>query len=101
MNFDLSESEALIGRTARDYARKRLAPAAAAIDEQERFPEAELRELAQLGMMGINVPAALGGAEAGAVAYAVALTEIARGCASTAVTMAVTNMVAETICRFG
>jgi alkylation response protein AidB-like acyl-CoA dehydrogenase len=51
--------------------------------------------------MGVNVPAALGGAEAGAVAYALAMIEIARGCASTAVTMAVTNMVAEIICRYG
>src|SRR5262249_52821153 len=59
------------------------------------------RGLAELGMMGVNVPAALGGAEAGAVAYALAMIEIARGCASTAVTMAVTNMVAEIISRYG
>jgi len=51
--------------------------------------------------MGVNVPASLGGAEAGPVAYALAMMEIARGCASTAVTMAVTNMVAEIITRFG
>lgn len=101
MDFALSESERLIQRTAREFAEKRLRPVAAEIDESERFPLDELRALADLGMMGVNVPAALGGAEAGAVAYALAMIEIARGCASTAVTMAVTNMVAEIIVRYG
>jgi alkylation response protein AidB-like acyl-CoA dehydrogenase len=101
VEFALSESEQLIQRTARDFAEKHLRPVAAGIDEHERFPSEELRQLAELGMMGVNVPAALGGAEAGAVAYALAMIEIARGCASTAVTMAVTNMVAEIICRYG
>jgi alkylation response protein AidB-like acyl-CoA dehydrogenase len=101
MDFAPSESEQLIQRTAREFADKRLRPVAAEIDQNERFPLQELRSLAELGMMGVNVPAALGGAEAGAVAYALAMIEIARGCASTAVTMAVTNMVAEIICRYG
>jgi alkylation response protein AidB-like acyl-CoA dehydrogenase len=101
MDLLLSETELLIQKTARDYAERRLAPAAAEIDEHERFPEAELRGLAELGLMGVNVPASLGGAEAGAVAYALSMIEVARGCASTAVTMAVTNMVGEIICRFG
>ena len=51
--------------------------------------------------MAVNVPAELGGAGAGAVAYALAMQEIARACASTAVTMSVTNMVGEAIARFG
>jgi alkylation response protein AidB-like acyl-CoA dehydrogenase len=51
--------------------------------------------------MGVNIPSALGGAEAGVVAYALAMMEVARGCASTAVTMAVTNMVGEVITLFG
>jgi alkylation response protein AidB-like acyl-CoA dehydrogenase len=101
MDFQLSETEQLIQRTARDYAEKKLIPAAAEIDEKSRFPLAEVRGLAELGLLGVNVPASLGGAEAGPVAYAIAMMEIARGCASTAVTMAVTNMVAEIINRFG
>ena len=51
--------------------------------------------------MGVNIPGELGGAEAGVVSYSLAMMEVARGCASTAVTMAVTNMVAEVIARFG
>jgi len=101
MDFTLSETEQLIQKTARDYAERVLLPAAREIDEAERFPEVELRGLAELGLMGVNVPASLGGAEAGTVAYALSMIEVARGCASTAVTMAVTNMVGEIICRFG
>ena len=52
-------------------------------------------------MLGVNVQSRYGGAEAGVVAYALAMLEIARACASTAVTMAVTNMVAEVIQTFG
>ncbi|HEX9294908.1 MAG TPA: acyl-CoA dehydrogenase family protein [Polyangiaceae bacterium] len=101
MDFALTETEELIQKTARDYAEKKLLPVAAEIDQSERFPFDELRGLAELGLMGVNVPASLGGAEAGAVAYALSMIEVARGCASTAVTMAVTNMVAEIICRYG
>jgi alkylation response protein AidB-like acyl-CoA dehydrogenase len=101
MHIEPNETQALVAKTARDYAERALKPVAATLDREERFPFEQLRELAELGMMGVNVPASLGGAEAGAVAYSLAMTEIARGCASTAVTMAVTNMVAEVITRFG
>jgi alkylation response protein AidB-like acyl-CoA dehydrogenase len=101
MDFTLSETEELVRKTARDYAERVLLPAAGEIDESERFPTQELAGLAGLGLMGVNVPAALGGAEAGPVAFALVMMEVARGCASTAVTMAVTNMVAEIIGRFG
>ena len=99
--FEPSESQALVQETARSYAQKTLAKVAAQLDREARFPAAQLRELAELGLMGVNVPEELGGAQAGAVAYVLAMMEIAQGCASTAVTMAVNNMVAETIVRFG
>ena len=56
-----------------------------------------LKKLAELGFMGLNISADYGGTEAGSVAFSVALTELGRGCASTAVTVSVTNMVAEVI----
>jgi alkylation response protein AidB-like acyl-CoA dehydrogenase len=99
--FDLNEAQALVRSTARDYAQKTLAPIAAQLDREARFPREQLAELAELGLMGVNVPEQYGGAAAGAVAYALAMMEIAQGCASTAVTMAVNNLVAETIVRFG
>jgi alkylation response protein AidB-like acyl-CoA dehydrogenase len=101
MDFDLTESQELIARTARDFAQRVIKPVAADLDRDSTFPADILKGLAELGLMGVNVPAALGGAEAGAVAYSLAMTEIARACASTAVTMSVTNMVAEVISHFG
>jgi len=58
---------------------------------------ANLRKLAELGFMGLNVKEQYGGTEAGVVAFSVAMTEIARACASTAVTVSVNNMVCEVI----
>jgi alkylation response protein AidB-like acyl-CoA dehydrogenase len=101
MDLDLSDTQQIIVKTARGYAERVLRPVAAELDREERFPADALRGLADLGLMGVNVPADLGGAEAGVVAYSLAMTEIARACASTAVTMAVNNMVAEVIARFG
>ncbi|MEZ4407263.1 MAG: acyl-CoA dehydrogenase family protein [Polyangiales bacterium] len=101
MDFDLNETQAAVRDTARGYAQKALAPRAAEFERAEKVPAEVLREMAELGLMGVNLPASLGGAEAGAVAYALAMTEVARGCASTAVTMAVTNMVGEVINAFG
>jgi alkylation response protein AidB-like acyl-CoA dehydrogenase len=99
--FEPDEHQRLVQETARKYAQDILVPIAAQLDREGRFPAEQLRELADLGMMGVNIDEEYGGAAAGAVAYALAMMEIAQGCASTAVTMAVTNMVGETIVRFG
>jgi alkylation response protein AidB-like acyl-CoA dehydrogenase len=101
MDFSLSADQALIRDTARDFSDRKIRPVAADLEKHERFPADLMRELAGLGLLGVNIPAELGGAEAGVVAYSLAMMEIARGCASTAVTMAVTNMVAEVITTFG
>jgi len=99
--FEPDEHQRLVQETARKYAQESLAPVAAELDREGRFPAEQLRDLAELGMMGVNVPEEYGGAQAGAVAYALAMMQIAQGCASTAVTMAVSNMVAESIVKFG
>lgn len=101
MRFELTDSQSLVRDAARQFASRELTPRAAAFDREERIPQDVVRGLAELGLLAVNVPSELGGSEAGVVAYSVALTEIARGCASTAVTMAVTNMVGEVIARFG
>jgi len=101
MEFTLNETQAMVQKAAREYASRVIQPEAAAIDEEERFPRALLKGLADLGLMAVNVPEELGGAAAGPVAYALAMQEVARACASTAVTMAVTNMVGEVIAAFG
>jgi len=97
MDLELNDTQRLIRDTARNFAREKVAPTARQRDREELFPVELLREMAGLGLMGVNLPAAYGGAEAGTVAYALALMEIAEACASTAVTMAVTNMCGELI----
>ncbi len=100
MDFQPTEEQLLVQRTARDYAERVLLPRAAARDVSGEFPLAECRELANLGLLGIAVPDALGGADAGTVAYSLALQELGRGDASVAVTVSVTNMVAELISKY-
>ncbi len=101
MHFDLTETQQLIRQTARDFAVKELEPGAGEREREGQFPKALLKKMAELGLMGVNVPEQFGGVEAGVVAYSLAMMEIAHACGSTAVTMSVTNMVAEIICKFG
>jgi alkylation response protein AidB-like acyl-CoA dehydrogenase len=103
MNLDLTEDQKMIQDTARNFAKSELEPVAAKMDEHEDRPTflKNLKKLAELGLMGINVKGEYGGSEAGVVAFSIAVTEIARACASTAVTMSVNNMVCEVIQAIG
>jgi alkylation response protein AidB-like acyl-CoA dehydrogenase len=101
MDFAPTEEQLLVQRTARDVAERLLLPRAAARDLSGEFPTAELKELAALGLLAIAIPDELGGANAGTVAYSLALQELARADASVAVAVSVTNMVAEMICKQG
>ncbi|MSP15403.1 MAG: acyl-CoA dehydrogenase [Myxococcales bacterium] len=101
MRFEPTEEQTLIQKTARDVATRLLAPRAAERDRSERFPVEELSELARLGLLGIALPASLGGAEAGTVAFALSMIELARADASVAVAVSVTHMAAELITRWG
>jgi alkylation response protein AidB-like acyl-CoA dehydrogenase len=96
------ESQALIRDTARDFARTRLAPGAAARDRESRFPRAEIAEMGALGFMGMLVPEEWGGAGAGHLAYAMALEEIAAADGACSTIMSVHNSVAcLPVLRFG
>ena len=99
MNLQLSEEQQFIRDTARRFAQDELLPVAEKLDlgEGRELLLENLKKLAQLGFMGLNISGDYGGTEAGSVAFSVALTELGRGCASTAVTVSVTNMVAEVI----
>ena len=101
MEFTLSEEQTLIRDMARDFAKNELEPNAGRWDQERHFPADVIRKMAELGLNGVNIPEELGGAESGPVALSLAITEIAKGCASCAVTMSVTNMVCEVIARFG
>jgi alkylation response protein AidB-like acyl-CoA dehydrogenase len=101
MDFEPSEAQRAVVETARAFARQRIAPAAAENDRLARFPTELVKGLGELGLLAVNVPAEYGGSEAGPVSAALALAEIAAADCAVAVTMGVTNMVAETIWRFG
>jgi alkylation response protein AidB-like acyl-CoA dehydrogenase len=101
IDFGLNETQEMVRAAAAQIASRLLVPRAAARDRERTFPLDEIRALAEAGLLGVNVPEELGGAAAGVVAYAVAMEEIARADASVAVTMSVTNMVAEILARFG
>jgi alkylation response protein AidB-like acyl-CoA dehydrogenase len=101
VDFDLTEEQKMIQQMARDFADKELRPRAAEIDATRQYPLPVLKAMADLGMMGMNISADYGGSQTGVVSYSLAMTEVGKACASTAVTMSVTNMVAEVIQAFG
>jgi alkylation response protein AidB-like acyl-CoA dehydrogenase len=83
--FWLSDDEQHTRELTRAIAREQIAPLAAQVDEAELYPAEALRQLGQAGLMGLYVPEAYGGAGLGALAFCLAVEEIAWACASTAV----------------
>jgi len=81
----LRDDERQVRDLARALARDRIAPLAAQVDETEAYPGESLRLLGQQGLMGLYVPEAYGGAGLGALAFCLAVEEVAWACASTAV----------------
>ena len=82
MEFDLGEDIGALRDMVRSWAQRRLAPMAAGIDADNVFPAELWRELGDLGLLGITVEEAYGGAEMGYLAHVVAIEEIARASAS-------------------
>ncbi|WP_186392082.1 MULTISPECIES: acyl-CoA dehydrogenase family protein [unclassified Pannonibacter] len=103
MHFDLTEEQSLIAETARKLAADRLAPLAETLDHgggREAFLE-NLKVLAENGFMGLNVRGDYGGTEAGTLAFALSVEALGQACASTGVTVSVSNMVGEVIQAVG
>jgi alkylation response protein AidB-like acyl-CoA dehydrogenase len=101
VELELSADERALRDRVAAFARERLAPAAAEIDEKAHYPAEALAGLASLGLLGMLFPRELGGAGTGTVSYAIAVREVSYGCASTSVSMLVTNMVGGAIYRHG
>lgn len=93
MDFELTEEQRMVQASVREFVAGEIAPRAHEYDEQSRFPREQLRGLAELGLLGMIIPEEWGGAGFDAVAYAVALEEIARADASVCVIVGVTNSV--------
>ena len=99
--MQLNEEHILIQDTARKFAADRLAPNAEAWDRDAHFPRDAIQEMGALGLMGILVPEAYGGADADFISYAVALSEISGGDGGTSVTMGVQTVAETCILSYG
>jgi short/branched chain acyl-CoA dehydrogenase len=88
LNFDLTEEQQLVRETVREFARNRVAPVAAELDREQRFPYDLVAELAELGLMGMTIPEEYGGAGADTLAYAIVVEELTRIDSSLAITLA-------------
>jgi alkylation response protein AidB-like acyl-CoA dehydrogenase len=88
MNFDPTPEHELVRRTVREFAESRIAPVAAELDREHRFPYELVAELAELGLMGMTIPEELGGGGADTISYAIAVEELARIDSSVAITVA-------------
>ncbi|MBI3542709.1 MAG: acyl-CoA dehydrogenase family protein, partial [Deltaproteobacteria bacterium] len=89
--FLLDDEHKMIRDTARDFARKEIAPKAKELDETGRFPAELVSQLATMGFLGMMVPEQYGGAGFDTLSYVIAMEEISAGCASTGVIMSVNN----------
>jgi alkylation response protein AidB-like acyl-CoA dehydrogenase len=87
VDFDLSDEHRLLRDTVREFARARVAPVAGELDAKKAFPYEIVRELGELGLMGIPFPQEYGGAGADTLAYALAVEELARVDSSVAITV--------------
>ena len=86
----------------RDFAREVVEPGAMERDRTKQFPKDIFKQMGELGLMGMMIPAEYGGSGADTVSYVLALAEMAYACASTAVVMSVQNsIVCESIHRYG
>ncbi|MEW5980117.1 MAG: acyl-CoA dehydrogenase family protein [Acidobacteriota bacterium] len=102
MFIQFTDEQLMIHSMVREFAREVVAPEAAKRDHDKIYPLEVLRQMGELGLMGMMIPSEYGGSGADVVSYVLALSEIAYACASTAVIMSVQNsIVCETLYRCG
>jgi alkylation response protein AidB-like acyl-CoA dehydrogenase len=99
--FELSEDQRAVGALAAEIAQREIAPYVAQWDRDHTFPRELYTNLTDAGIMGIIVPEAYGGVGADYVSYALAIEELARVDAGTAVTVSVHSMICAAVARLG
>jgi len=88
MDFELNEEQRLVRDMVRDFAQNEIAPRAAEVDKSEEFPAENIRQMAELELLGLPYPEKYGGGGGDYLSYAIAVEEIARACGSTALIFA-------------
>jgi butyryl-CoA dehydrogenase len=102
MQLELTEEQKMVQQMARDFAVREVEPKARELDREGRWPAELVKRMGELGLMGVAVPEAHGGAGFDTVSYALAMEEISRACASTGVIMSVNNsLVCDPLTKFG
>jgi alkylation response protein AidB-like acyl-CoA dehydrogenase len=102
VDFALTQEHRLIRDMARDFAQKEIAPIAAEIDVEARFPTDTVRKMGALGFMGVEIPEEYGGTGMDTLSYVLSMVEISKACASHGVIMSVNNsLVCHAIYTFG
>lgn len=101
MNFKLTPDHEAIIADVKAFAKKEIAPLAAEIDSESKFPAEIIKKMAELGYMGINIPEEYGGSGLDDVYKVLVVREIAKYCASTAEILAVQSLVNDIIIRKG
>jgi butyryl-CoA dehydrogenase len=102
MDIQLTEDQRQVRDLCREFAARELAPNARRWDVEHQFPRDAVKQLGEMGLMGVAVPAEWGGAGMDNVSYALAMEEISRGCAGTGVIMSVSNsLYCDPILKYG
>ena len=91
MEFSFSEEQLAVKEAARDFAQNVLKPGVIARDTEQRFPKDEIKQLAELGFMGMMVDPKYGGSGMDTISYVLAMEEISKIDASVSVCMSVNN----------
>ncbi len=91
MDFKLTEEHLMIQQAARDFAKMELLPGVIERDEHSKFPTEQVKTMAELGFMGMMVDPKYGGSGLDSISYVLAITEISKIDASSAVIMSVNN----------
>ena len=102
MSYQLNEEQKMIQAMVKDLAWEAILPTAAERDKTKEFPSDIIKQMGELGLMGMSVPPEYNGAGVDTISYSLALQEIGYACASTAIIMSVHNSVScGPIYRFG
>lgn len=102
MDFELTEEQKMVRRVTREFVEKEIVPKAREYDEREELPWEVIKKLFEQGIMGSMIPEKYGGSGLDSVAQTIAIEEVARGCASTAMTVSIhSSLCSYAILKFG
>lgn len=102
MDFTLSKEQLMAQQLFRDFAQNEVKPLAAEVDEEEKFPEENVKKMAKLGFFGIPVPKKYGGQGADVLTYAMCVEEMSKVCGTTGVIISAhTSLCIDPIMHFG